>query len=321
MTSSYSKMYMVTPAIYNQVKSNLTDIMQRRALEHYNPGSVTEAELSGLDLSLGTIQEENDESLNLTEAERAAIFSTSQGIRATWGAPVADASQLESESQTQQPSQSTISESTTQDASSELTRQSPSRRSVTFGPATYSTPLEPDDEPKPTYKCTLCRAEYINQKSLHTHYSSIHNIPQSLASYINENTLSSPISGTPTRAQASPRIPRSRSPLSRPSPAKSISSSSSVSRTPSIEQTTSPEIPRSGPPTTRRLSFTPTQIQRTLSSSSSRSSQSQGTPRSIMSTTVQNQPTPQSARRAPKVGDATTITPKTIGTTTCGKYR
>jgi len=208
-------MYMVTPAIYNQVKSNLTDIMQRRTLEHHNPGSISEAELSSQDLNLSATQD-GDETLGLSEADRAAIPSTSRGIRAAWGDPVADAGQSESQSQTQQPSQSTTSEFTTQDASSELTRQSPSRRSVTFGPTTYSTPLEPDSTPKPTLKCTLCPAEYVNQKSLNNHYTTIHRIPQNLASYVNESTLSSSAIGTPIRTQTSPRIPIS--PLSHPSP-------------------------------------------------------------------------------------------------------
>lgn len=287
MTSNYSKMYMVTPAIYNQVKSNLTDIMQRRTLEHHNPGSISVAELSSQDLNLSATQD-SDETLDLSETDRAAIPSTSRGIRAAWGDPVADADQSESQSQTQQPSQSTTSEFTTQDASSELTRQSPSRKSVTFGPTTFSTPLEPDSTPKRlTLKCMLCPAEYVNQKSLDNHYITIHRIPRNLASSVNESTLSSSAIRSPIRTQTRPNIPIS--PLSHPSPTANISST--VSRTPS----TSPEIPRSGPPTTRPLSFTPTRFQRTISPSSARSRQ---------------QTTPQSARQLNF--NETTVTPQRL---------
>lgn len=182
-TGVYTKMYLVSPAMYNQVRNNLKDVLQRRALEETNPGTFTQAELSGIDDTNDDedSQGEGDTTLRAPNSPTQSITSESSVYFDT-NEPTSnlDDSTIEDGPETDpslRPAKIKRKRDEVQSPPSKAVAGAIPKKSMKFIPQQHSTPLELTVPSQ--YRCDICSAVFINYPALTNHKITQHNFNQS----------------------------------------------------------------------------------------------------------------------------------------------
>jgi len=188
-TGVYTKMYLVSPAMYNQVRDNLKDVLQRRALEETNPGTFTQAELSGIEETYDDDEEdsqgEEDTTLQTTNSPTRSTTSETSVYFDTQSQPASDLDDSTTEFGPETDPSLRISgqikrkRDQVQSPQSRAAQGAIPKKTMKFVPQQHSTPLELSIPGQ--HRCDMCGAVFTSFPALTNHKITQHNFDQSIS--------------------------------------------------------------------------------------------------------------------------------------------